>query len=77
MRRAQQSIDRLQPSDAHRVYNAIYALADNPRPAGCIKLAGQEAWRIRVGDYRVVYEIQDRMLVVTVTAFGHRRDIYR
>ena len=55
----------------------ISALAHNPRPAGVVKLAGQEAYRIRVGDYRVVYEIHDRVLVVLVLTVGHRGDVYR
>ena len=55
----------------------IDALARNPRPGGVVKLAGQEAYRIRVGDYRVVYEIHDRVLVVLVLTVGHRGDVYR
>ena len=76
-RRAQQAIDRLPPPVAHRIYAAIYALSDNPRPSGCIKLTGQPAWRIRVGDYQVVYDIDDQALVITITNIGHRRDVYR
>ncbi len=53
------------------------ALAENPRPTGCIKLTGMEAYRIRVGDYRIVYEITDRVLIVTVIDVGHRREVYR
>lgn len=57
---------------------AIEALADDPRPSGCRKLAGSErTWRIRVGDYRVVYEIEDELLVVLVMRVRHRRDVYR
>ncbi len=57
----------------------IELLADNPRPDGCKKLKGEvDLYRIRVsGNYRVVYEIQDRMLIVTVVKVGHRRDVYR
>jgi mRNA interferase RelE/StbE len=52
-------------------------LADEPRPAGCRKLAGlDDAWRIRVGDYRIVYVVDDLARTVTVTRIGHRRDIY-
>ncbi|WP_027942376.1 type II toxin-antitoxin system RelE/ParE family toxin [Amycolatopsis taiwanensis] len=57
---------------------AIELLADDPRPAGAKKLAGGEGeWRVRTGDYRVVYEIRDRVLVVLVVAVVHRREIYR
>lgn len=60
-----------------RVATAIDQLAVDPRPPGCVKLSGREAWRIRVGDYRVVYEIHDGVLVVVVVAVGHRREVYR
>ncbi|MGA2401072.1 MAG: type II toxin-antitoxin system RelE/ParE family toxin [Syntrophobacteraceae bacterium] len=56
---------------------AVRSLADDPRPAGVRKLTGREAWRIRVGDYRIVYEIHDDALVLLVVAIGHRRDVYR
>jgi mRNA interferase RelE/StbE len=54
----------------------IYDLADNPRPHGYKKLKGREGYRIRVGDYRVIYEIFDGVLVVEVVDLGHRKDIY-
>jgi mRNA interferase RelE/StbE len=60
-----------------RIDAAILALAETPRPPGCVKMAGREAWRIRVGDYRVIYEIHDGILVVVVLELGHRRQIYR
>jgi len=61
-----------------RIVAAVELLADNPRPAECVKLAGDEnLWRIRVGDYRVVYEIHDKRLVILVVSIGHRRDVYR
>ena len=56
---------------------AILGLAQDPRPSGCHKLSGREAWRIRVGDYRIIYEIHDGMLLVMVVDLGHRREIYR
>jgi mRNA interferase RelE/StbE len=56
---------------------AIGQLADNPRPVGCKKLKGMSAWRIRVGDYRVVYEIHDDVLVVLVVRVAHRREVYK
>ena len=61
-----------------RIANAIDGLAQQPRPAGCTKLIGAEAaYRIRVGDYRIVYQIQDRVLVVYVIRIAHRKDVYR
>ncbi len=59
------------------VTEAIGALASNPRPEGSIKLSGAEAYRIRIGVYRVVYEIRDDVLVVTVIRIGHRKEVYR
>ena len=59
------------------VTSAISKLAGNPRPIGSIKLSGAEAHRIRVGPYRVVYEIEDDVLVVIVIQIGHRKDVYR
>jgi mRNA interferase RelE/StbE len=55
---------------------AIYNLAKNPRPKGYKKLAGRNGYRIRVSDYRIIYEIQDDILVVDVVALGHRKEIY-
>ncbi len=75
--RAERALDRLPPVEARRIYAAIFALADNPRPHGCKKLEGQDSWRIRIGNYRVIYEINDRALVVTVVNVGNRRDVYR
>jgi mRNA interferase RelE/StbE len=56
----------------------IDSLAENPRPRGVIKLAGDEnLYRVRVGDYRIIYQIQDKVLVVLVVKIGHRREVYR
>jgi len=55
----------------------MLALAVNPRPHGVAKLSGREAWRIRVGDYRVIYTIDDARQGVVIYAIGHRREIYR
>lgn len=60
-----------------RVLQRINALADDPRPSGCEKLSGLERYRIRQGDYRIVYEIQGRRLVVLIVKVGHRKDVYR
>lgn len=77
LRRAQKELSELPAEAFLRVNEAIRNLADEPRPAGCRKLSAREGWRIRVGDYRVVYEIDDRQQVVTVLDIGHRRDVYR
>lgn len=60
-----------------RVQAAIELLASEPRPSGAKKLVGGDIeWRVRTGDYRIVYEIHDNVLLVLVVAVGHRRDIY-
>jgi mRNA interferase RelE/StbE len=60
-----------------RINGAILALAETPRPRGCVKLAGSDdQWRIRVGDYRIVYRIDDAQLQITVELVGHRREAY-
>lgn len=56
---------------------AILALADNPRPIGYKKLKGRDGYRIRVSDYRILYEIIDEILVVNVIEVGHRKEIYK
>ncbi|HMQ74643.1 MAG TPA: type II toxin-antitoxin system RelE/ParE family toxin [Flavobacteriales bacterium] len=61
-----------------RLFRAIKALGINPRPAGCRKLTGTtDAWRIRVGSYRILYTIQDRLRIVRVESVGDRKDVYR
>ncbi len=76
-RPAQKALRGLDGSIRSRVIEAIQALAADPRPSGSTKLVGHDAWRIRVGDYRIVYEIHDQVLVVLIVAVGHRRDVYR
>ena len=63
--------------DVRRILQRIRALADDPRPADCEKLSGQERYRVRQGAYRIVYEIQDALLIVLVVKIAHRRDAYR
>jgi mRNA interferase RelE/StbE len=61
-----------------RLTKALRALENDPRPAGCVKLqGGDELYRVRIGDYRIVYQVQDAMLLVLVAQIGHRREIYR
>jgi mRNA interferase RelE/StbE len=73
---AAKSIAKLQPQVALRVRSAILGLAENPRPHSVKKLRSENAYRIRVGDYRVVYTINDCVVLVIVIRVGHRRDIY-
>jgi mRNA interferase RelE/StbE len=60
-----------------RIANRLVELATDPRPPGSIKLSGEDAYRTRVGDYRIIYTIQDDRLIVLVIDVGHRRDVYR
>jgi mRNA interferase RelE/StbE len=77
LRRAQKELAQLPKETYEHVRDAIRNLGQEPRPRGCAKLTGREGWRIRVRDYRVVYEIDDQRQVVTVLHVGHRRDVYR
>ena len=64
-------------ADVTRILARIEQLAIDPRGAGCQKLSIQERYRVRQGDYRIVYEIRDDVLIVTVVKVGHRREVYR
>ena len=77
LRRAQKELGALAGEAYDRVRDAIGGLAEDPRPSGCLKLTGRDGWRIRIGNYRVVYEIDDNGQMVTVLHIGHRRDVYR
>lgn len=63
--------------ELRKILAAIRSLADNPRPSQAKKLSGREQYRLRQGDYRILYAIQDDALIVFVVAVGHRREIYR
>jgi mRNA interferase RelE/StbE len=74
---AQRGLDRMPERVRHRALSAIVALANEPRPPGCKKLKGyQRRYRVRVGDYRVVYDVFDAELVVIVIDAGHRGSVY-
>jgi mRNA interferase RelE/StbE len=73
---AQKQLNKLPNAIATRIEDKLMELERDPRPTGCKKLKGRDAWRIRIGDYRVIYEISDGVLIVTVIAIGHRREIY-
>ncbi len=76
-RAAERDLRRLQPTEFQRVIAAIRALAENPRPPGCRKIAGSvNDWRVRVGVLRVIYEIDDGANQVRVMRVRHRREAY-
>ena len=76
-RSAQKELAALQRELYESVKIAIRELSMQPRPEGCLKITGRDGWRIRIGKYRVIYEIDDTKKEVTVLHIGHRRDIYR
>ena len=77
-RRAERDLNKLPQNVFQRVIERLRALAEDPRPPGCRKLSGSENdWRIRIGDYRVVYEIVDAEEWIRVLRVRHRRDVYR
>lgn len=77
-KRAQRELRKLSSDLQERIISCLEALAENPRPHGAEKLAAEEnAYRVRVGDYRILYEVRDVVLVVIVMRIGHRRDVYR
>ena len=63
--------------DQVRILQRIAQLAEDPRPPACKRLSGQQRYRIRQGIYRVLYEIEDKQLIVTVVKAGNRRDVYK
>ena len=76
--RAKKSLSRIPNLDRQRIARGIDDLSRDPRPMGCEKMKGMEdTYRIRVGDYRVVYEIVDQVLIVYVVRVDHRKDVYR
>jgi len=76
-RKAQKQLAKIPANDYKKVKQAIMDLEHDPRPPGAQKLKGRPGWRIRQGDYRVIYEIQDDNLIVLVLEVGDRKDIYR
>lgn len=73
---AAKEIEAIQSKDRTRIIEKIRALADEPRPVGSKKLSGQEKFRIRQGNYRILYQIKDDVLIITVVKVGHRSDVY-
>ncbi len=76
-RRAQRALDKLPKSDFQAVIEAIKGLTETPRPRGIEKVKTSGLWRMRQGDCRIVYAIDDKESLVTIVRVGHRREIYR
>lgn len=75
---AKRQFDKLPPQAQRRLGTVISQLAEDPRPLGVTKLSGEERlYRVRTGDYRAVYQIEDARLLVLVVRVGHRREVYR
>lgn len=60
-----------------KIKKEIYALEENPFPNGCIKLTNENAYRIRVGNYRIIYEVNENILTISIVKIGHRKDVYK
>jgi mRNA interferase RelE/StbE len=76
-RSAAKELERVPITDRRRIVARIGKLADDPRPMGAEKLSGDDKYRLRQGDYRVLYEIRDAELIVTVVRIGNRREVYQ
>lgn len=75
-KRVQKQLERIPEPDYSKIKKSILDLAKNPRPVGCKKLKGRDGFRIRQGNYRIIYEVKDHILTVLIVAAGHRKDIY-
>jgi len=74
---AAKELEGVPAKDQHRIIRRMAALAKDPRLPGCEKLSGQEKYRVRQGDYRILFAVDDEELTVVVVKIGHRRDVYR
>lgn len=74
---ALKALRKIDPADARRIQGAIALLARDPRPPGARALQGRPGLRVRVGDYRIIYTVEDDVLLVVVVTLGHRREVYR
>ena len=75
-KQAQKQLAKIPPPFYNNIAAALKDLSADPRPHGCKKLKGRPGYRIRVGDYRIIYSIHDKVLIVMILAIGHRKDIY-
>jgi mRNA interferase RelE/StbE len=76
-RTAERELREIPKKDLQRITKKIGALSSDPRPTGCEKLSGQERYRLRQGNYRIVYSIDDESQMVMIVKIGHRREVYR
>jgi len=74
---ASRSLKKLDPHDRPRIHGAIALLGKDPRPPGSRPLKGRPGFRVRVGDYRILYTVHDATVTVAVVALGHQKDVYR
>jgi mRNA interferase RelE/StbE len=74
---AKKELFKLPKKELQKLTDKILSLSVNPRPAGVEKLSGDEKYRIRQGNYRIIYAIHDEQLIIIVVKIGHRRDVYR
>ena len=74
---AAKELEALPKKDRRRIVAKIHDLSNEPRPPGCEKLSGQDLYRVRQGNYRVLYAVQDTDLVVVIITVAHRREVYR
>ena len=74
---AERALRRIGAHDRPRIRGAIALLAYDPRPPASRKLKGRDGYRVRVGDYRILYRIEDEVLLIVVVTVGHRREVYR
>ncbi len=74
---AKKELEQISPPYTQKIIDAIDALAENPKPEGVKKLKGEEAYRIRVADYRVIYSIEDIIQIIEVQRIRHRKDAYK
>jgi mRNA interferase RelE/StbE len=78
LRSAEEALTGVPRPDQQRIARAIDGLASDPRPRGAVKLAGEDGlWRVRAGDYRIIYSVEDGALLVLIIRIGHRREVYR
>ena len=74
--KAQKQLDKLSDKIAEPIINTISALEKNPRPSGCKKLKGRDGYRVRSGNYRIIYDIIDKQLIIDIITIAHRKDVY-
>ena len=73
----QKQLAKLPDNVVDKLEERMLQLEQNPKPDDCIKLKGRDAYRIRVGNYRIIYDIQENILIITIIKVGHRKEIYR